>query len=161
MDTKLLKILAENARLSSDQLGIMLDMAPEDVARAIADYEKEGVIRGYKALVNWEKVDPHHVSALIELKVEPKRDTGFDEIAKRVMAFKEVESVYLMSGGYDLAVMVGGSSIQEIAMFVAKRLSPLPSVISTATHFVLSKYKDSGVALTEDEQRDERRSNIL
>ena len=161
MNTKLLKILAEDARLTNAQIGIMLNMGEADVKEAIADYEKSGVIGGYKALVNWEKVDPHHVTALIELKVEPKQDSGFDEIAKRVMAFDQVESVYLMSGGYDLAVMIGGSSIQEIAMFVAKRLSPLPSVISTATHFVLSKYKESGVVMAEDGEQDERGNNVL
>ena len=160
MEKKLLKILAENARLSNTQLAVMLDTSEAKVAEAIADYEKSGVIGGYKALVNWDKVDAQHVAALIELKVEPRQDSGFDEIARRVMAFDEVESVYLMSGSYDLAVMLHGSSIQEIAMFVAKRLSPLPSVLSTATHFVLNKYKDGGVVMIPEDQPDERSEDL-
>jgi len=160
MEKKLLKILAENARLSNAQIAVMLGKREEEVENAIAAYEKKGVISGYKALINWEKVDEQQVMAMIELKVEPKQDSGFDGIARRVMALDKVESVFLMSGGYDLAVMVQGASIQEIAMFVAKRLSTLPSVLSTATHFILTKYKDSGVIMNSEEGRDER-SDVL
>ena len=113
---RLLNLLDENARLSTEQLAVMLGKTPDEVENAIAEYEKQGVIRGYKALINWEKVDQNKASALIELRVSPKRDRGFDEIAGRIMQFEEVESVYLMSGGYDLAVKVHGKSMQEIAM---------------------------------------------
>lgn len=154
----LLNLLSENARLTTAELAVMLDKTQEEVANEIAAYEKAGVIKGYQALINWEKVDENKATALIELKVTPKRDRGFDEIAGRIMEFKEVESVYLMSGGYDLAVTVRGKSMQEIAMFVARRLSPLDSVISTATHFVLTRYKDGGVILNSEEGNDERRS---
>ena len=143
----LLNLLSENARLTTAELAVMLNKTQEEVANEIAAYEKAGVIKGYKALINWEKVDENKATALIELKVTPKRDRGFDEIASRIMEFNEVESVYLMSGGYDLAVTVRGKSMQEIAMFVARRLSPLDSVISTATHFVLTRYKDGGCLL--------------
>ncbi len=155
---QLLSLLSENARLSNAQLAAMLNVTEAEVADRIARYEKNGVIRGYKALVNWEKVDKNKASALIELRVTPKRDRGFDEIAGRVMQFEEVESVYLMSGGYDLAVMVHGKSMQEIAMFVMRRLSTLDSVLSTATHFILTRYKDGGVVLNSSEVQDERGS---
>ena len=155
---RLLELLSENARLSNAQLAAMLNTTEDDVAERIAKYEKDGVIRGYKALVNWEKVDKNKASALIELRVTPKRDRGFDEIAGRVMQFEEVESVYLMAGGYDLAVMVHGKSMQDIAMFVMRRLSTLDSVLSTATHFVLTRYKDGGVVLDPSEKQDERGS---
>lgn len=155
---QLLNLLDENARLSTAQLATMLNKPESEVAEAIAAYEKAGVIRGYKALINWEKIDENKASALIELRVSPKRDRGFDEIANRIMQFEEVESVYLMSGGYDLAVKVHGRSMQEIAMFVMRRLSTLDSVLSTATHFILTRYKDGGVILNPDEEKDERRS---
>ena len=154
----LLNLLNENARLTNAQLAVMLNKTEKEIADAIADYERRGVIKGYRTLINWEKVDENKATALIELRVTPKRDRGFDEIANRVMQFKEVESVYLMSGGYDLAVTVTGKSMQEIAMFVARRLSPLDSVISTATHFVLTRYKDGGVILESEEKDDERRT---
>ncbi|MCI1991241.1 MAG: Lrp/AsnC family transcriptional regulator [Oscillospiraceae bacterium] len=155
---RLLSLLSENARLTTAQLAVMLNLPESEVTEKIAQYEKEGVIRGYKALVNWEKVDKNKASALIELRVSPKRDRGFDEIAGRIMQFEEVESVYLMSGGYDLAVKVHGKSMQEIAIFVMRRLSTLDSVLSTATHFILTRYKDGGVILNPDEEQDERRS---
>lgn len=155
---RLLTLLDENARLTAAQLAVMLNKTENEVADEIAAYEKAGVIRGYKALINWEKVDENKASALIELRVSPKRDRGFDEIAGRIMQFEEVESVYLMSGGYDLAVKVHGRSMQEIAMFVMRRLSTLDSVLSTATHFILTRYKDGGVILNQEEERDERRS---
>jgi DNA-binding Lrp family transcriptional regulator len=155
---QLLNLLNENARLTTAQLATMLNRKEEEVAEQIAAYEKSGVIRGYKALVNWEKVDKNKASALIELRVSPKRERGFDEIAGRIMQFEEVESVYLMSGGYDLAVKVHGKSMQDIAMFVMRRLSTLDSVLSTATHFILTRYKDGGVILNPEEEKDERRS---
>lgn len=154
----LLNLLDENARLTNEQLAVMLNKTEDEVANAIADYEKQGVIRAYKALINWEKIDENKASALIELRVSPKRDRGFDEIANRIMQFDEVESVYLMSGGYDLAVKVHGKSMQEIAMFVMRRLSTLDSVLSTATHFILTRYKDGGVILNSEDEKDDRRS---
>ena len=154
----LLNLLDENARLTTAQLAVMLNKTEDEVENAIAAYEKQGIIRGYKALINWEKVDENKASALIELRVSPKRDRGFDEIANRVMQFNEVESVYLMSGGNDLAVKVHGRSMQEIAMFVMRRLSTLDSVLSTATHFILTRYKDGGVILNSEDEKDDRRS---
>ena len=155
----LLSLLNENARLTNAQLAVMLGKTEEEVEKEIADYQQKGIIKGYKALINWEKVDHHKTTALIELKVQPKKESGFDEIAKKIMQFSKVESVYLMSGGFDLAVMVHGDSIQDIAMFVAKRLSPLDSGLSTATHFILTRYKEGDVILTSPKEEDRR--NLL
>lgn len=152
---KLLKLLDTNARLTDAQLATMLDISEEEVRAQIAKLEKDGAIRAYKAVVDWDKTDRECVTAIIELKVTPRRDVGFEGIAEQIMAFEEVESVYLMSGGYDLSVRVTGRSFQEIAAFVAKRLAPLDSVISTATHFVLRRYKESNVMFLGDNQ-DER-----
>ncbi len=152
---KLLKLLDTNARLSNAQLAAMLDTTEADVAEQIAALERSGVVRAYKALIDWDRTDREYVTAVIELRVTPKRDLGFEGIAETVMRFDEVESVYLMSGGYDLLVIVNGRTFKEVAMFVAKRLSLLDSVLSTATHFVLRRYKDSGVMFLAEE-KDER-----
>lgn len=157
---KLIELLNENSQLTVSELSAMLNRSEEDIKHQIEEYEKQGIIKGYKALINWDKLADSCVSAIIELKVVPKKETGFDEIAKSVMHFDEVESVYLMAGGYDLLVMVKGKNIQEISMFVSRRLSTLDSVVSTATHFVLSRYKDGGVTLFNDEEVD-KRSMIL
>ena len=158
---QILELLQDDAKLTPQQLAVMLGGDEEDVAKAIAQYEREGVIKGYHALVNWERAETQKAMALIELRVSPKKDTGFDEIAGRIMNFPEVESVYLMSGGYDLAVTVGGRTMQDVAMFVQKRLAPIDGVLSTATHFVLTKYKDGGVIFNNDyEETDERGSNL-
>lgn len=152
---KLLKILDDNARLTNAQMAVMLGCTEKEVADRISEWERSGVIRGYKAIIDWERTDRAYVTALIELRVSPKRDLGFEGIAETVMRFDEVESVYLMSGGYDLAVIVSGQTFRDIAMFVAKRLSTLDSVLSTATHFVLRRYKDGGVIFL-GEEKDER-----
>ena len=125
-----------------------------EVAAQIAAWEREGVIRAYKALIDWDKTDREYVTAIIELRVTPKRDLGFEAIAETGMGFEEVESGYLMSGGYDLSVVVDGRTFQEVAMFVAKRLSTLDSVISTATHFVLRRYKEKGVMFLDAEKHE-------
>lgn len=145
MKKRLLELLQENCRYTDKELAAMLNTNPDEIRAIISELESSGAICGYKAFINWEKVPGSDVNALIELKVTPKRDKGFDEIAARVMEFDEVEGVYLMAGDYDLAVFVKGHSIQDIAMFVAKRLSPLPSVLSASTHFILTKYKSNGV----------------
>lgn len=158
---QLLEVLQKEAKLSTAQLAAMLGEKEEDVIKAVARYEKAGIIKGYHTLINWENTDAHRATALIELRVSPKKDTGFDEIAGRVMNFSEVESVYLMSGGYDLAVTVTGKTMSDIAMFVARRLATIDGVLSTATHFVLTKYKDGGVVFHSDyEEIDERGSNL-
>lgn len=155
MNTKLLKLLQKNARYTSAELAVMLGISENEVKAQVEALEKDGLIRGYKAVIDWEKLDTTYVSALIELKVSPQADYGFEEIAKRVMMYPEVESVYLMSGGFDLCVMVKSKTFQQVAMFVAKELSTIDAVVSTATHFVLRRYKELDVILC-DEQKDDR-----
>lgn len=152
---KLLLLIEENAKLSDEQLAAMLGRDVGEVRKQIMAYEKSGLIKGYKALIDWEKVDKDIITAFIEVKVSPQRDSGFEQVAERIMQFEEVESVYLMSGGFDLAVTVRGTSFKQVAMFVAERLSPLDNVLSTATHFILRRYKDKGV-LFGSEKPDER-----
>ena len=152
---KMLELLNKNARISNKQLAVMLGTTEADVEARIAEYEKNGVINGYQALIGWYSVDKEYVIALIEVKVTPQRDFGFDELAGKIMNYSEVDSLYLMSGGYDLFVTISGHSFKEVAMFVSKRLSTLDGVTSTATHFVLKKYKDNGVILHKNDP-DER-----
>jgi len=152
---KLLELLSENARYTNAELAVMLGLSEAETIKEIEALEKSGVIKGYKALIDWDKISNDRVTALIELKVTPQRDAGFEEIAERIMSFPEVETVYLMSGGYDLTVIVKGHTFKEVAMFVAKRLAPLDNVISTATHFVLRRYKELGVELV-DNRNDDR-----
>lgn len=154
MNLKLLKLLANNARYKVSELATMLGISEDEVIFETAKLENEGLIRGYKAVVDWEKLNTAVVSALIELKVSPQADYGFEEIAKRVMMYPEVETVYLMSGGYDLCVMVKGKTFQEVAMFVAKELSTIDAVMSTATHFILRRYKELDVILCDNENDD-------
>ncbi len=152
---KLLKLLNTNARLSGEQMAVMLNMTEAEVDAAIAKLEADGVLRGYKPLIDWEKTDEAVVTAIIELSIAPSKDEGFDGIAGTIMAMDEVESLSLMSGGHDLMVTVNGRTFKDVALFVAKRLSSLDGVLSTATHFVLKKYKERGVLFT-DEEQDER-----
>ena len=155
MKDKLLKLLDQNARLDAGSLAVMLGATEAEVNEKIARYEADGVIRGYKALIDWTKAGEDYVEAIIEIGVTPKKDLGFEEIGRQIMDFDEVDSVYLMSGGFDIAAIVKGASFQDIALFVAYRLAVLESVCSTSTHFVLKRYKDKGVSFCEEE-KDER-----
>ena len=152
---QLVQILADNARLTSQQLAAMTGSTPQEVEKRLAALQSEGVIRGYKAVVDWDKAGRDFCTARIELKVTPKSGMGFDEIASTIAQFDEVEAVELMSGGYDLGLTVTGKSLQDVAMFVAQRLAPLDSVVSTATHFVLRSYKQGGI-MTCGQEQDER-----
>ena len=154
---KLLQLLSTNSQFTTGEIAAMLG-EPEDYIKAqIKEYENQGIIKGYQAVVNWEGIDDSFVEALIELKVTPKKETGFDEMAKMCMAFEEVESVYLMAGVYDFALIVRGETMQDIAMFIAKKLSTIDGVISTGTHFIMRRYKDRGMNIfNEDAQADER-----
>lgn len=158
---RLLTLLEQDGKLSDAQLATMLDSTAEEIRKTIKRLEKDGIIKGYRTTVNWQNSDIPSASALIEVKVTPQRDTGYDEIAKRIMEFPEVESVYLMSGGYDLAVVVKAPTMNEVAMFVSRRLAPIGGILSTATHFVLTRYKDQGTVFCNDyEEIDERGSNL-
>ena len=152
---ELLHLLKQNARLSNEELGAMLGITPAEVAAQNKKLEEDGIIKGYSVVLNDELANKDTVTAFIELKVTPKRDCGFEDLAKTVMMYDEVESVSLMSGAYDLAVTVTGSSLKVIALFVAQRLSTIDGVLSTATHFVLKRYKEKGIFI-EQEPIDER-----
>ena len=156
---KLLKLLEENSRLTVSELATLLQKEQGEISDMIKKYESDGTILGYTALVDWDKTEEESVNALIELKVIPQRDRGFDRIAERIANYPEVKSVYLMSGGYDLALIIEGKTMREVAFFVARKLSTLDDVTSTATHFVLRKFKDKGV-LFGNTQKDER-GNVL
>jgi len=157
---QLLRILENNARLPVEDIAAMLDKSTAEVAAMIDLAKAQGLIKGYKTLVNWEKAGVNRVEAVIELHVSPKKSHGFDEIANIIAGFEEVESVLLMSGGYDLQLTIKGKTFQEIALFVAKRLSTLDAVLSTATHFVLRTYKKEGKLYTAEET-DERELTVL
>ena len=139
---KLVKLLRENARLSNDELAVMLGITEKEVAEKIAQLEKDGTIIGYSAIINEEEFDKNAVSAFIEVRVSPAVNCGYDDIAAEIAQYKEVSSVYLMSGGYDLAVTVKGSNLREVATFVSDRLAPLDGVLSATTHFILHRYKE-------------------
>ena len=156
MDERLLELLNENAKYSVEELATMLGESTQAVAAAIDRLERNDVIRGYKTLIDWEKVDDRHVTALIELKVTPQATSGFEGIAEKISSFEYVESVYLMSGGYDLCVTVTVQTFQKVANFVSTHLAPMEGVKSTGTHFVLRRYKDMGVEMkvnTDDREK--------
>lgn len=147
----ILKLLEkEQNMISRASMAMKLGLSEEEVAAQIEKLEKDNVIVGYKTLINWDKTDHEVVNALIELKVTPQRGEGFDKIADKIYKYPQVTSLYLMSGAYDIAVMLNGTSMREVALFVAQKLAPMEEVLSTATHFVLKKYKEEGVVFDED-----------
>lgn len=156
MREKILNAIAKNSKLSMSDLAVMLGYKEEEVTAEIKSMEEEGIICGYPTLINWDNMDCEKVTALIEVKVTPQRGQGFERIAERIYKFDEVETVYLMSGGFDLTVMIEGKNMQEISNFVWNKLAPLESVTSTATYFVLKKYKEHGLALVDGVKDDER-----
>jgi DNA-binding Lrp family transcriptional regulator len=155
MREKILSAIDKNSKLTAKDLAAMLGSTEEEVALTIKQLEEESIICGYPTLINWDKTESEKVTALIEVKVTPQRGQGFDKIAERIYKFDEVESVYLMSGGFDLTVIIEGKSMKEVATFVSSKLAPMEAVLSTATHFVLKKYKEHGLPLVQ-ESKDER-----
>lgn len=147
MREKILQVIEKNSRINMKELAIILGCEEIDVVNEIVKMEEEGVICGYHTLIDWEKTSIDKVSALIEVRVTPQRGQGFDNIAERIYKYPEVNAVYLISGGYDLLISLEGKSLKEISAFVSDKLSTLESVLSTATHFVLKKYKDHGTVL--------------
>ena len=152
---QILRAMDKNSKLTPADLAMMFDTTQETVEELIEQLEKDAVICGYPTLINWEKTDSEKVMALIEVKVTPQRGLGFDKIAERIYKFEEVQTVYLMSAAYDLMVVIEGKTMKEVANFVSSKLAPMESVLSTATHFVMKKYKEHGLAMVEDE-KDER-----
>ena len=158
---EILKLLEQNPDLTNDQIAQMLSTDPAQVAQFIDQCKQNQIILGNKMIIDWDKTDRELVTALIEVKITPMRGVGFDRVAQRIYQYPEVDSVYLMSGGFDLTVIIEGTTLKDVAMFVAEKLSTLEQVSGTATHFVLKKYKDKGVMFTSREPQPERVDGIL
>ena len=156
---ELLALLTQNGPMDVDLLAQMLDWEASEVAASIETFKRDGVLLGYTAVIDWQKIHAHHgLTAFIDVKVTPKRGRGFDEVAERIHRFPEVTSLYLMSGAYDLQVVLDGKSLQEVSQFVSEKLSTLDSVISTTTHFRLKTYKHDGVLFSQDD--DDKRLKV-
>ena len=157
---EILEILEKNSKHTEEEIAIMTGKSVEEVREAIRKYEEQNVIVGYTTLINWEKTSKESVIALIEVKVTPQRGEGFDKVAERIYRFPEVKACYLMSGGFDLTVIVEGKTMKEVALFVSEKLAVQEFVLSTSTHFVLKKYKDKGT-IFEDKPVDDREVIII
>lgn len=153
---KLLQLLEDDCTLTHAQLASMTGMTEAEVAAAIAECEQNRLILGYKAIVDWYRTDREDVTALIEVNVTPQRGEGFDRVAERIYQYDEVESVYLMSGSFDLTVIISGRSLKEVALFVGEKLAPMEEVTGTATHFILKKYKEKHLIFDKQEAQEER-----
>lgn len=153
---KLLQLLEDDCTLTHAQLASMSGLTEAEVAAAIQTYEGERIILGYKAIVDWDRTDRESVTALIEVNVTPQRGEGFDRVAQRIYQYDEVESVYLMSGSFDLTVIISGRTLKEVALFVGEKLAPLEDVTGTATHFILKKYKEKHLIFQKQEEQEER-----
>ncbi|MBP3579802.1 MAG: Lrp/AsnC family transcriptional regulator [Clostridia bacterium] len=151
LKSKVLALVEDDARLTKEKIAVMLDKEVGEIRDVIQELEKDGVILGYKAIVDWDKTDREYVTALIELKVTPQRDRGFEKVAERINNYPEVKDMYLMSGAYDYCVVIEGKTMKQVALFVAEKLAPIENVISTSTHFVLRKYKHNGVVFGHDD----------
>lgn len=150
---EILDILDKNGeRADLQKIAQMLGKTEEEVEKIVRGLEKENVIVGYKTLINWDLTDAELVDALIELKITPQRGEGFDRVAEKIYKYPQVKSLYLMSGAYDLAVMIRGTTMKDVALFVAEKLAPMDNILSTATHFVLKKYKEDGLIFYNDEE---------
>ena len=153
MSAKLLQLLEQDCTLTDEQLASMANMTADEVRATKVRLEEEKVILGYKAIVDWDRAQREAVTALIEVKVTPQRGEGFDRVAERIYQYDEVESVYLMSGSFDLTVIISGRTLKEVASFVGERLAPLEDVTGTATHFILKKYKEKHLIFQKQEQQ--------
>ncbi|MGI6125281.1 MAG: Lrp/AsnC family transcriptional regulator [Acetivibrionales bacterium] len=160
MKKELLDILKNNCRLSYEEIAVMLGTTADIVKDTIQELEGKGIIVAYNALIDWEKVDNQYVTAYIEVKVTPQRGQGFDKVAERIYQYPQVSACSLISGGFDLFVIVEGKTMKEVALFVAEKLAPVDSVLSCATHFVLRKYKDNGV-IFDKVHKDDREAVVL
>lgn len=152
---KLLQLLESDCSLSTKQLAAMVGTSEEKVVETMKQYEKDDIILGYKAVINWDAVQRDDVTALIEVKVEPQRGNGFDRVAERIYQYEEVESCYLMSGDFDMTVIISGKSLREVALFVSQKLSAIDEVKATATHFILKKYKENHLIYKKQEKQEE------
>jgi len=152
----ILKLLEQDARYTPQQIAAMTGGNAEEIEKTVAGYEADGTILGYSAIVDWDKTNDENVTALIEVKISPQRGDGYDRIAERIFQYEEVESLYLMSGAYDLAVHISGKSMREISHFVFEHLATIDGVTSTTTHFILKKYKENHRAFSVVQEQEER-----
>lgn len=148
---KILTILEQDARLTPQQIADMVQIELSELEALLCEMEKDSTILGYKTLIDWDKTDREQVTALIEVKITPQKGMGFDEIARQIYSHHQVESVYLMSGGFDLTVIISGRTMRDVARFVSEQLAPMENVLSTGTHFILKKYKEQGVTFDPDD----------
>lgn len=153
---KLLQLLERDCTLTHEELAAMTGMTTEEVGKAVRQYEQDRILLGYRAVVDWDQTDRETVTALIEVKVTPQRGEGFDRIAQRIYQYEEVESVYLMSGAFDLTVIISGRTLKEVAHFVGEKLATIEDVTGTATHFILHKYKENHLIFEKREEQQER-----
>ncbi len=153
---KILELLEQDSKLTPEEIASMLDLDVAEVAAAIREYEEQKIILSYKTIIDWDRADREVLTALIEIHIAPQHGQGFERVAQRISQYDEVESVYLMSGGFDLTVIIRGKTLKEVAFFVAQKLAPLKEVTATATHFVLKKFKEQGVMFKEDVSGQER-----
>lgn len=154
--TSILKLLEEDARYTAKELAEMTGKSEAEVKEIVEKLEKDHVINGYTALIDWDRTDVETVTAFIEVKITPQRDDGFDRIAERIYQYDEVESLYLMSGAFDFAVIVEGKTLKEVSQFVSLKLAPIEGVISTATHFIMKRYKDNHIMFKSETEQEER-----
>lgn len=155
-ELEIVEILEKDARITSEEIAKMINLSVSETEELIKKLEENNVIVQYSTIIDWSKIDGHEgVTAMIDVKVTPKRGVGFDEVAEKIYRFEEVQALYLMSGGYDLSVEIKGKSLNEVAQFVSQKLSTLDSVISTTTHFILKKYKHDGM-IFEKKNHDKR-----
>jgi DNA-binding Lrp family transcriptional regulator len=161
LKAKVLALVENDARLTKEKIAVMLEKEVGEIRDVIEELENDGVILGYKAMIDWDKTDREYVTALIELKVTPQRDRGFEKVAERIINYPEVKDMYLMSGAYDYCVVIEGKTMKQVALFVAEKLAPIENVISTSTHFVLRKYKTEGVVHGAKVKEDKREKGIL
>lgn len=158
--TEILSLLENNAKLTADEIAVQINANPAEVEKEIDALEKEKIILGYRSVVNWDLTDKDSVTAMIEVKITPQRGQGFDRIAHRIYSFPQVKDCFLMSGGFDLMITIEGKTLKEVAMFVSEKIAPLEAVVSTATHFILKKYKMQGT-IYELPQTEDREAVVL
>lgn len=156
---RILQLLDQDARITPDRIAKMLGMSEKQVVDSIRKYEKENVILGYKTIIDWDKIDRDSVTAMIEVRVSPQKGMGFDELARQIYDYKQVQSVYLMSGSFDFTVIINGRSLMDVSRFVSENLAPMENIISTSTHFVLKKYKDAGIDFNPIDEREDFRND--
>lgn len=156
---RILQLLEQDARLTPARIAKMLGMTEQQVIDSIHKYEQDNVILGYKAIVDWNKIERDNVTALIEVRVRPQSGAGFDELAQRIYKNKQVVDMYLMSGSFDFTIIVNGRSLQEVSRFVSENLAPMENIVSTSTHFVLKQYKNAGIDFNPVDEREDFRDD--